>query len=138
MTLTFCNAGHHSPILFRHGTRRHKFLTTSGFFLGAFEDGSYRERTLSLGVGDRLWLYTDGLSDLRNAEGGLIDVRRIYRRMLRAWSLPVQQVIDQVLDSFPHLCEGGVTLRDDLTAILVEFEAPHPLTESASEAGPTA
>lgn len=121
MTLTYSSAGHHSPILFHQGRRRHRFLSTNGFFLGAFEDGAYAEKTLCLETGDRLWLYTDGLSDLRSPAGELIDVRRIYRRMLRAWHLPVQEVIDHLLASFPTLTEGGVTLRDDLTAMLVEF-----------------
>jgi sigma-B regulation protein RsbU (phosphoserine phosphatase) len=118
--MTYCNAGHQAPMLLRRGTR-HRALTTNGFFLGAFEDGAYENQAVELERGDRIWMFTDGLADLRDRDGRLVDVRRVYRRLLEAWDLPVDRVVERLLDSFGTLAEGGVTMRDDLTAMLVEI-----------------
>jgi sigma-B regulation protein RsbU (phosphoserine phosphatase) len=125
--LTWCNAGHQAPVVFRRGQgrrdpRSHEMLESSGLFLGAFDDGQYELRQTRLDVGDRLWMYTDGLADLRDEHGHVVDMRRIYRRMLRSWNGPVDRLMAQMLDSFGELARGGVTMRDDLTAILVEIE----------------
>lgn len=118
--LTYCNAGHQTPVLFRR-KGGHEFLSTLGFFLGAFEDGCYEQHEVALEPGDRILFYTDGLADLRDECGNVIDMRRIYRRMLRLWDRPVHDVIDGLMGSFGNLADGGVTLRDDLTAMLIEI-----------------
>ncbi|MBM3464771.1 MAG: fused response regulator/phosphatase [Armatimonadetes bacterium] len=123
--LTYCNAGHQSPMLFRRGgglrPGPHASLTSNGFFLGAFDEGGYEEREIHLAAGDRILFFTDGLADLRDGSGNAVDIRRIYRRMLKHWHLPVGQVVEALLDSFGGLAEGGVTMRDDLTAMLIEI-----------------
>jgi sigma-B regulation protein RsbU (phosphoserine phosphatase) len=119
--LTYCNAGHQTPVLFRR-KGRHEYLSTPGFFLGAFEDGGYEQKEVSLNTGDRILFYTDGLSDLRDPQGDIVQMRRVFSRILRLWHLPVQQVIDGIMGSFGKLAQGGVTMRDDLTAMLVEIE----------------
>lgn len=118
--LSFCNAGHQAPVLLRRG-HRHRNLTSNGYFLGAFEDGCFEDITISLRTGDRLWLFTDGLMDLRDQHGNQVDVRRVYRRLLRAWHLPVERAVERLLEAFGDLAVGGVTMRDDLTALLVEI-----------------
>jgi serine phosphatase RsbU (regulator of sigma subunit) len=59
--LTYVNAGHNQPILFADGAV--KLLEPTGMPLGLFGDAKYEAKTATLGSGDSLLLFTDGLTD---------------------------------------------------------------------------
>jgi serine phosphatase RsbU (regulator of sigma subunit) len=59
-TLTWAQAGHPAPLLFRDGTGR-RLDPPDGVLLGATPGASYGEAEESLRAGDLLVLYTDGL-----------------------------------------------------------------------------
>jgi sigma-B regulation protein RsbU (phosphoserine phosphatase) len=68
--LRYSVAGHPPPILWRSDTRQQIELgDSSGIFMGLDASVSYQERQLSLSTGDRVLLYTDGLTEARNAGG---------------------------------------------------------------------
>lgn len=64
-TLTYANAGHYPPVLVRAngGVER---LDAGGPVLGVFENGSYDHAAVPFGSGDRLVLFTDGITEARN------------------------------------------------------------------------
>jgi len=61
-TLSYSNAGHFPPILLRKNGDVERF-TTSGMVLGISSDGTYSSGTLELHPGDRLVLFTDGITE---------------------------------------------------------------------------
>lgn len=63
-TLTYANAGHFPPILV-HADGSTERLATGGPVLGPFADALYDERQISLASGDRLILFTDGITEVR-------------------------------------------------------------------------
>lgn len=65
--LTYSNAGHYPPILIR-GDGRTERLSAGGAVLGVFVDSQYDEGRVSLGAGDRLVLYTDGITEAHAAD----------------------------------------------------------------------
>src|SRR5262249_17789329 len=65
--LTYCNAGHNPPILLTSGVRRS--LDCGGGILGVIANWQYEEQELPLAPGDRLLLYTDGITESHNADG---------------------------------------------------------------------
>jgi sigma-B regulation protein RsbU (phosphoserine phosphatase) len=64
-TLTFANAGHFPPILVRADGSVER-LATGGAVLGVFPDGTYEQGRVALQSGDRLVLYTDGITEAQN------------------------------------------------------------------------
>jgi sigma-B regulation protein RsbU (phosphoserine phosphatase) len=66
-TLTFANAGHYPPILVRADGRVER-LATGGSVLGVFPDGTYQQGQVPIQSGDRLVLYTDGITDARPSD----------------------------------------------------------------------
>ena len=64
-TLTFANAGHYAPMLVRAdgGIER---LATGGAVLGVFAESAYEHERVAVGSGDRLILFTDGITEARN------------------------------------------------------------------------
>src|SRR5258708_30238964 len=62
--MEICNAGHVSPLLLHNG--RVSAITATGSPIGMFCQERYASTQIKLGKGDRLLLYTDGLSEARN------------------------------------------------------------------------
>lgn len=60
--LTYCNAGHPFPILYRNGSHCTAALKTEGTLIGIFENVYFEEQSLFLEPGDRLVMFTDGIS----------------------------------------------------------------------------
>ncbi|HWD23955.1 MAG TPA: GAF domain-containing protein, partial [Acidimicrobiales bacterium] len=61
-TMTSCAAGHPLPLVSAHGRPAEDF-GTSNLILGVLEDSEYVESTRLLDGGDRVVLYTDGVSE---------------------------------------------------------------------------
>jgi serine phosphatase RsbU (regulator of sigma subunit) len=72
---TYCRGGHNSPLLARGGTVIE--LRGKGKMLGVVNDLRFEEIEVGLQKGDRLVLYTDGLTEARNAEGELFGEDRL-------------------------------------------------------------
>lgn len=64
--LTYANAGHYLPILVRADGRVER-LDRGGAVFGVFPDTTYDQGAVPLAAGDRLVLFTDGLTEARNA-----------------------------------------------------------------------
>ena len=60
-TLHYCNAGHLCPILVSSGSTHR--ISEGDAVLGIFPDWTYRAATVELSRGDRLLLFTDGITD---------------------------------------------------------------------------
>lgn len=65
-SLKYVNAGHNFPILFRLGQKEFSRLDVGGIPLGMFEEAEYTSATLTLDPGDRIFLYTDGITEAMN------------------------------------------------------------------------
>lgn len=61
--LVYCVAGQVPPLLYRSSSDQIEVLNSPGFCLGIFDDGWYEDREIRLLSGDRLFLFTDGLSE---------------------------------------------------------------------------
>jgi len=120
--LTYSNAGHTYPIIYRKDTKEIVPLRTQGTFIGIFENGFYEEQSVYLYPGDWLVLFTDGLY-------------RMYRGSdsHEARKLLEQDLIAKIDSSSPRILLDSIGTRcglegkpeDDITAIAVEV-----LTES--------
>ena len=78
-TLEICNAGHCPPILASGGAVEH--IEATGVPIGLFCMREYAVRTFQLAPGDRVLLYTDGLSEARNLADEEFGASRLERIM---------------------------------------------------------
>jgi phosphoserine phosphatase RsbU/P len=93
-TFTFVNAGHNPPILCCHNGQL-KLLITGGTVLGAFEHSTYEQETLTLTVGDVIFIYTDGVSEAMNAVGEELGEERLCDVVHNHAAQDVQTVLDE-------------------------------------------
>ncbi|WP_218009288.1 PP2C family protein-serine/threonine phosphatase [Herbidospora cretacea] len=121
---TWVNRGHPPPILIRGG----RWITTleclpahpMGLDLG-LSVATCREQ---LEPGDRLILYTDGITEIRDASNREFGVHRFVDFVMRynASGLPVPEILRRLIDAVLTYHKG--VLRDDATVMLVEWRGP--------------
>ena len=117
--LSYSNAGHPAPFLVSVDGRLRK-LHTSGMPVGMIEDAPFEMVQTQLALGDKIVIYSDGLTEAENAEGEFFDTERL-RLCLRdnaGGDAPgLHAALREALDRFT---EGGV-VRDDITALVLEY-----------------
>jgi sigma-B regulation protein RsbU (phosphoserine phosphatase) len=81
--LTYGRAGHDQPLLLRDGGIQ--ALDGRGMALGLFEEALFvaEERSIDVRPGDRLVLYTDGLTDVTDPDGQMLERSRLEALFLR-------------------------------------------------------
>ena len=113
--LTFTNAGHNPPMLMSHNGECIQ-LEDGGPVLGAFDGSAYAERTVQLYSGDKLLLFTDGVTEARNAAGEEFGEQRLHE-CLRAYpGRNAAELRAIVLDEVREFCDCKF---DDDAALMV-------------------
>ncbi|MFZ5629538.1 MAG: PP2C family protein-serine/threonine phosphatase [Spirochaetota bacterium] len=119
---SYCNAGHTSGILLRQDGNAIP-LDSTGFFIGAIDDLPLPLRTvrMQLKAGDRILLYTDGLTEAQNSEGELYTMERLIKSASEASDKSLEELHAHALSEF-HKYLGRETLRDDVTLLAFEIQ----------------
>lgn len=123
-TLSYVSAGSEPGLLLSPRTRgrRHQILTTKGLPLGVADSPDYSHSTLAIAPGSRLFVYTDGLLDSVELAGQAKLFRDIYRILLRFIDRPVESLPGALMQQLRMVAPRGITLKDDLTFVLLELE----------------
>ncbi len=116
--LEYINAGHDSPLWFRQGTKTAEWLDSSSTPLGVLPVADYATRTVQLGKGDILVLYTDGLTEARNAQGDEFSRERLLQVVREHAASNAQEIYDAVRARVREF-RGAESFDDDLTLIVV-------------------
>lgn len=119
--LRWISAGHPPPLVIRGG-RAHVLTTTPVPPLGVESPtGAPTVATDALEPGDLLLLYTDGLSEARDADGEMFTIERLSEFIER--EAAAGQTAPETLRRLRHAIIGreGTALRDDATALLLEW-----------------
>jgi sigma-B regulation protein RsbU (phosphoserine phosphatase) len=116
---TFSNAGHDPPIL-RRANGRVERLTEGGLALGVLPDSQYEERPLSVGPGDTLLFFTDGVSEAAAPDGEQFGVERVEALLEELHPLPAREIVDALVRRVTDFTLGAEHLSDDLTVVCVK------------------
>jgi sigma-B regulation protein RsbU (phosphoserine phosphatase) len=118
--LTYARAGHDYPILAR-GSRL-ELLKGRGVPLGLLEESMFHveEQRISLSRGDRLVLYTDGITDVFDEDGQRFGRDRLEGLLQTCCTLPVEELVDSIFAAISHFC-GEEEPFDDRTMLVVEI-----------------
>ena len=89
-----------------------------GFPVGLFKEATYEQETLQLNPGDRLLLFTDGLSDCLNAKGESFSKTRVSDYFQKNRSMTCDDLGTGLLQEVQSFSHGGSRF-DDMTLILL-------------------
>jgi len=113
--LTYTNAGHLQPVLFRNGAAT--LLDVNGTVVGAFPFSQYEESKLELRAGDLLVCYSDGVTEPENEYGEMFGEERLIEMVAKNLDRDEAQIIESVMESVRQWT-GVPELSDDMTVLL--------------------
>lgn len=118
-TLTFANAGHNPPILVKKDGRV-ETLSSGGMVLGVMPDTTYDQREVPIAPGDRLILYTDGISEAEAPDGSDYGDGRLSHAAAAHRHLAPEPLLDALFQDVSSFAAGR--FQDDATLIVVAID----------------
>jgi sigma-B regulation protein RsbU (phosphoserine phosphatase) len=118
--LTYASAGHCPPILF-HRSGEAVPLKEGGTPLGIFPDRKYEDAGLQLESGDRLVLYTDGLTEAMNSDEQEFGDLRLVELGSRNIALSASESLAAIKEEVVSFCNGS--FQDDFTLVVVAVKS---------------
>ena len=118
--LTCANAGHEYPAIRRNGGSFVLFQDKHGFVIGGMAGVPYKEYTLFMEPGDKIFVYTDGVPEARAADGEMFGVKR----MVAALNTNADGRPDEILRNVRSAVDefvGDAEQFDDITMLCVEY-----------------
>ncbi len=118
-TFRYVSAGHPPPIRVpRQG--KPTSLDSDGLPIGLISERAWVDRSEQLEVGDRVYLYTDGLVEAENADDVEFGIDRLTDLLASLRSQPLESGLDQVLQVVDDWT-GPTPLEDDASILAVEI-----------------
>lgn len=119
-SLRYTNAGHNPPVLIKKGGEAHMFEKTKFIPAGLFEDFKYGESSVEINKGDKLFLYTDGVSEAENSAGELFGEQLIMQVINNHNTARPQELIAAMENEISaHV--NGYTQSDDITMMTIVY-----------------
>lgn len=113
-------AGHPNPIFLIKKERKVTFIGSGGFPVGMLPDVDYEEHQISLNRGDRLVLYSDGITECINKNKEQFSEERLMKLLIEGVDLPLQELKNKIEQSLRHW-KGGNDFEDDVTLLAMEM-----------------
>ena len=118
------NAGHEYPAVMQDGCFR-LCRDRHSFVIGGLTDVSYREYELQLEKGDKLFLYTDGVTEATDAKGDLFGTERMLEALNAFAESSPREILTGVRDAVDAFV-GEAEQFDDMTMLCLTYKGPNP------------
>ena len=118
-TITYTNAGHNPPMLAR-ANGDIELLQAGGMVLGVFPEADYVSGEVRIASGDRLLLYTDGITEVRDANDEEFGEQRLADALKRSRRLDAPGLHAAVLAEVNAFATRG--FQDDATLLAVAIK----------------
>ncbi len=118
-TITYANAGHNFPYLYRQSDKRGEFgsLMIRGNRLGDLKESKYEAKSTELLPGDILVWYTDGIVECENETGEEFGEKRFRAAIRRAGALEAGEIRDNVITEAMGFYAQAAR-KDDITFVI--------------------
>src|SRR6267143_3104877 len=114
--LRYVSAGHNPPfVLHRDGS--HERLREGGLVLGVFANQSFKSGTVELQSGDRMVLYTDGVTEASNSEDEEFGEDRVLQVLQQDPTRTAVEIQKNILQAAAQFSRGP--WQDDATLLVV-------------------
>lgn len=118
--LKFANAGHNPP-LFKHGDGEYEYMRVrAGLVLAGMEGIRYRQSSVQLSRGDRIFLYTDGVTEAESQNHIFYGEERLCD-VLRGLTESAPEETVAAVDADVRRFAEGAEQVDDITMMCLEY-----------------
>ena len=119
--MEYTNCGHTDPYLLRDGAVAAR-LGTEGFFIGTPFDASYEKREIAVATGDRICMFTDGMTEMRGVDDYTMGEAKLEELLFSTAGLDVEAQLDAVLEGMGAFHESMSHQKtDDVTLLIIEI-----------------
>ena len=122
-TLEYIKAGHPPMLLSRGNAPFVEVDESAGLIVGVIDDHAYQSRTLQLERGDRLIIYTDGVTEARNQFRRFYGEERLIDLVSHHEASDAAQLVSTIFED-AHGYSAGIPQSDDITVVGVGFYGP--------------
>jgi sigma-B regulation protein RsbU (phosphoserine phosphatase) len=117
--ITYANAGHNRPFLFRPKEGFCTELDAEGLILGIKREVTFEEKSMQLQKGDMLLLYTDGIIEARNAAGEFFGADKLCAILGKIYNEHPEQVVEIILQEVTEFI-GATAAEDDISMVVMK------------------
>ncbi len=117
--LSYTNAGHNNPLLWRHSEQQLEHLDAEGLIFGIRQKVDFEQKHTQLQARDLLLLYTDGIIEAENNLGEFFGLERLGKLLQESEEMTPQEIIDKILDQV-RIYTGMRHFNDDITLVVMK------------------
>lgn len=117
---SYCNAAHNYPFILTSGDEVLQLEKTHGLPIGVYSAKSYKGDMGILKPGDRLVLYTDGVTDCRNIKGEFFGADRLKFAVKGIISKSAKESAQFILNQL-DLFRGEADQSDDISLMIIRY-----------------
>ncbi|MCQ2749341.1 MAG: SpoIIE family protein phosphatase [Clostridia bacterium] len=118
--LAFMNCGHNPPVVLKQGEHPTYLTDRSGFVLAGMKTSKYKPHTITLEAGDKIFVYTDGVTEATNGEDELYGEDRLLKLLAENRDLSPEEAIKEVKGDI-DLFVGDREQFDDITMLELRY-----------------
>ncbi len=118
--LSYSNAGHTRALFYRNTKKQVLALDSFGWFIGISDYCEYEQKCISVERGDRLFIYTDGITEAKNGEGEDFGESRLARFLKEKNNLKGDRFCAELMESV-NLFINRTAINDDIAFLNIEF-----------------
>jgi serine phosphatase RsbU (regulator of sigma subunit) len=115
--ITYVNAGHNPPYVVRASGEVEE-CPTNGLPVGMMEGSSYTKGELTLGSGDMLAMFSDGIPETQTLDDDEYGEERFQELLVEKRDLPLQKIFDELQQELADF-RGKAPLGDDVTLVTI-------------------
>lgn len=118
--LKYANAGHNAPLI-RKGDGRYEYLKTKhGFVLAGMDGIRYNQCELQMEPGDRIFVYTDGVTEAANSQDELFGEERLQAYLNEHITDDVESTVTGLKSEIFRFADEREQF-DDITMLLLNY-----------------
>ena len=129
---TFVNAGHEMPFICKAGGNFEPYKIRAGFVLAGMENMKYKAGTMQLDVGDKIFQYTDGVTEATNINNELYGMDRLGEILNKVKNGTPHEILPAVKKNIDEFV-GEAPQFDDITMLCLEYKAKMKTEEEDAE-----
>ena len=129
---TFVNAGHEMPFICKADGNFEPCKIRAGFVLAGMENMKYKAGTMQLDVGDKIFQYTDGVTEATNINNELYGMDRLGEILNKVKNGTPHEILPAVKKNIDEFV-GEAPQFDDITMLCLEYKVKMKTEEEDAE-----
>lgn len=117
----YSNAGHNPPLIVRKENEAAYLETTQGTVIGVKENAEFQMKRLILNPEDKLFMYTDGVTEAMNQMDELFSEDRLQRAISINREVSLEGMVSGLMEEIKDF-SNGVPQSDDIAILVLKYK----------------